>query len=309
MSYEDLIGSALWSQWHLAPSQIAALPTGVLSRAWAVTAGGQDLVVRLVDDAGRQPLEAGLAAAVYLHGCGVVIGAPLRTLAGGLTAATPAGTLSVLGRVPGRPLAAADPVDQQWWGDRLGSAHRGLADFGHPGLRRWNALQPEAGHLGMEPWLRPAIAEAVTAMTRLTVTDRLTYGVLHGDPAAEAFVVDPASGRAGLLDWSACCAGPLIYDVAAAVIYAGGPDAAAELLDGYLAAGPVDREEVQAALPVMLRFRWAVQADWFARRLAAARAGEAGAPCEAGPEASVADRAALGAARDALEAMAGGCPA
>ena len=309
MSYEDLIGSVLRSQWHLAPTEIAPLPTGVLSRAWAVTARGQDFVVRLVDDAGRQSLEAGLAAAVHLHGCGVVIGMPVRCLAGGLTTATPVGTLSVLCRVPGRPLAAADPVDQQWWGDRLGSAHRGLADFDHPGLRRWNALQPEAGHLGVEPWLRPAIIDAVTAMTRLTVTDRLTYGVLHGDPAAEAFVVDPAGGRAGLLDWSACCAGPVIYDVAAAVIYAGGPDAAVELLDGYLAAGPVDREEMEAALPVMLRFRWAVQADWFARRLSAARAGDPGAPSEAGPEVAVADRAALGAAREALEAMAGGCPA
>ncbi len=306
MSYEDLIGSALRSQWHLAPSQIAPLPTGVMSRAWAVTAGGRDLVVRLVDDAGRQSLEAGLAAAVHLRGGGVEIGAPVRTLAGGFTAATPAGTLSVLCRVPGRALAAADPVDQQWWGDRLGSAHRRLADFDHSGLRRWNALQPEAGHLAVEPWLRPAITDAVTAMTRLTVTDRLTYGVLHGDPAAEAFVVDPASGRTGLLDWSACCAGPLIYDVAAAVIYAGGPDAAAELLDGYLGAGPVDREEVEAALPVMLRFRWAVQADWFARRLSAAGAG---ASPDVGPVVSMADRAALGAAREALEAMAGGCPA
>ncbi len=308
MSYEDLIGSALRSQWHLAPSRIVVLPTGVLSRAWAVTAGGDDFVVRLVDDAVRQPLEAGLAAATHLHAAGITIGLPVRTLAGGLTAATPAGTLSLLCRVPGRPLAAADPVDQQWWGDRLGAAHRNLAGFDHPGLRRWNALQPEAGHLAVEPWLRPAIADAVTAMTRLTVTDRLTYGVLHGDPAAGAFVVDPASGRTGLLDWSSCCAGPVIYDVAAAVIYADGPGAAAELLDGYLAAGPVDRHELEAALPVMLRFRWAVLADWFARRLSARRPGaEPGA--SSAPGQAAADHAGLGAARRALEALAGGCPA
>jgi hypothetical protein len=58
-----------------------------------------------------------------------------------------------------------------------------------------------------------------------------------------------------------------VYDVAAAVVYAGGPDQSAELLDGYLAASPVGQDELDAALPVLLRFRWAVQADWAARRL------------------------------------------
>jgi hypothetical protein len=88
-------------------------------------------------------------------------------------------------------------------------------------------------------------------------------------------LLDPATGRAGLLDCGAGGTGPLIYDVAAAVVYAGGMDRAAQLLDGYLAAGPVGREELTAALPVTLRFRWAVQADRWARdddRAALARA-------------------------------------
>ncbi|HEU4348986.1 MAG TPA: serine kinase, partial [Actinoplanes sp.] len=77
------------------------------------------------------------------------------------------------------------------------------------------------------------------------------------------------------LDCGASGTGPLIYDVAAAVAYAGGMDASAELLDGYLAAGPVQRDEMDAALPVLLRFRWAVQADWSARRLASVPGAEA----------------------------------
>jgi len=36
----------------------------------------------------------------------------------------------------------------------------------------------------------------------------------------------------------------------------------------YLAAGPVHPDELEAALPVLLRVRWAVQADRSARRLA-----------------------------------------
>jgi homoserine kinase type II len=61
----------------------------------------------------------------------------------------------------------------------------------------------------------------------------------------------------------------LLFDLAGAVAYAGGVDHAAELVDGYASAGPVTREEIDSALPVLLRFRWAVVADWHARALAA----------------------------------------
>ncbi len=287
---DDLLRSLLRDQWHLVPGDITAHDGGLLSRAWEATAGDDRYLVRLVDPPARQPVEAGLAAAEHLRGRGIAVGAPVRTLAGALTAATPAGALAVLRRVPGRPLTGDDPVDQQWWGDRLGAVHRALQHFHHPGLRPWSLLDPDAPHLGVEPWLRPAVADAVTATTRLTVADRLTYGVLHGDPAPADFVIDPETGRAGLLDCGASGTGPLVYDVAAAVVYAGGPDAAAELLDGYLAAGPVRPDELDAALPVLLRFRWAVQADHGARRLAAAPGDPAGTEL-------------LGHARAALESM------
>jgi Ser/Thr protein kinase RdoA (MazF antagonist) len=264
----DRLRSLLRDQWHLVPEEITRIPGGMLSRAWEVLAGDERYVARLVEGAGRQALEAGLAAAEQLRGSEVQTGAPVRTLAGRLTATISGGVVAVLRRVPGRALVGGDPVDQQFWGDRLGALHRTLQAFHHPGLRPWNLPDADAAHLRAEPWLRPAVAEAVNATVRLTVTDRLTYGVLHGDPAPEDFVVDPATGRAGLLDCGASGTGPLVYDVAAAVVYAGGTDHAAELLDGYLAASPVDQDELDAALPVLLRFRWAVQADWSARRIA-----------------------------------------
>ena len=288
---DALLRSTLRDQWHLVPAEISVLPGGLLSHGWDVTAGGERFVARLAEPAARWPVEAGLAAVEHLRGCGIEAGEPVRTLAGGLTAETPAGALAVLRRASGRTLDGRDPIDQQFWGDRLGAVHSRLQGFQHPGLRRWSLLDPEAAHLAIEPWLRTAVTDAVTAMTRLMVTDRLTYGVLHGDPAPEIFLVDPATGRAGLLDCGASGTGPLLYDVAAAVVYAGGPETSAELLDGYLAAGPVDDGELHAALPVLLRFRWAVQADWSARRLVG---GE--------PEGS---REALGRAREALEEMAG----
>jgi homoserine kinase type II len=272
---DHLLRSVLRDQWHLAPTGITDLPRGLMSRSWDVAAGDDRYVVRLVPQSARPGVEAGLAAADHLRGRGIAAGEPVRTLTGGLIAETPDGSLAVLRRTPGRPLVGADPVDQQWWGDRLGAVHRALQHFHHPGLRPWSLLEPDAAHLGVEAWLRAAVTDAVTATTRLTVTDRLTYGVLHGDPAPTDFVVDPQTGRAGLLDCPAGGTGPLVSDVAAAVVYAGGADASAELLDGYLAAGPVHSDELHAALPVLVRLRWAAVADWAARRLAA----DAGPDC------------------------------
>jgi Ser/Thr protein kinase RdoA (MazF antagonist) len=280
---DDRLRSLLRDRWHLRPGHITSLSPGVLSRSWEVVAGSDRYLARL-SYATARVVEAGMAAADHLRAAGIEAGRPLRTLAGTLTVETTGGVLAVLHRVSGRPLSADDPDDQRLWGDRLGAVHRVLQGVPPPERHPWNLLDPRAGHLGAEPWLRAAVADAVTALTRLTVTDRLTYGFVHGDPAAQDFTVDPASGRVGLLHCGAGGTGPLIYDVAAAVVDAGGPDRAAALLDGYLAAGPIGPDEVTAALPVALRFRWAVQADRWARD---------------------GDRAGLARARAALESMPG----
>jgi Ser/Thr protein kinase RdoA (MazF antagonist) len=262
---DELVRSTLRDEWHLVPQAVTALPATVLSRGWEVAAGEDRYVCRLSEAGVRRPVEAGLAAAGHLRAQGIAAGDPVRTLGGKLTVRTEHGVLAVLRRPPGRVLDGSDPIDQQWWGDRLGAVHRALQSFHHPGLRRWQALDVDAPHLAEHPWLPAAVTGAMTAMTRLTVTDRLTYGVLLGDPSPGTFVVDPATGRAGLLDCGASGTGPLAFDVAAAVLYAGGTERAAELIDGYLAAGPVGADELEAALPVLLRLGWAVRAFYAAR--------------------------------------------
>jgi hypothetical protein len=59
-----------------------------------------------------------------------------------------------------------------------------------------------------------------------------------------------------------------MYDVASAVMYVGGPSRAGPLLSSYQRQQVLSRAEIERALPVMLRMRWAVQADYFARRIA-----------------------------------------
>jgi hypothetical protein len=52
-------------------------------------------------------------------------------------------------------------------------------------------------------------------------------------------------------------------------MYLGGPARAAEMTDAYRAKGQLTEREIAEGLPVMLRFRWAVQADYFAWRITA----------------------------------------
>ncbi|MDI1466347.1 phosphotransferase [Catellatospora sp. KI3] len=267
MLADDTFRATLRTAWHVQPDGFTPLSGGMTSTTVSVTACGATYVAKAVRPGQKAQFEAGLAAAEHLSRRGVDSGAPLRTADGALTVPVGDHVVALLRHVSGRELDAADPLDQQWWGDRLGAVHLALRDFRHPGLPAWHWVRPDAPHLGVEDWIRPAVTAAVNALTKLQVTDRLTYGALHGDPYHGAFLLDPATGRIGVIDWGSAVAGPLMYDVASAVMYAGGPDRAGELLAGYAATGVVPRAEIEASLDVLLRFRWAVQADYFAARL------------------------------------------
>ncbi|GHJ45013.1 hypothetical protein Cs7R123_23550 [Catellatospora sp. TT07R-123] len=268
MLADDTFRTTLRTAWHLQPDGFTPLSGGMTSTTVSVSAGGLHYVAKAVRPAQKAQFEAGLSAAEHLSRHGVDAGAPLRTADGALTVPVGDHVLALLHHVPGRELEADDPLDQQWWGDRLGAVHRVLREFRHPGLPAWHWVRPDAPHLDVEDWVRPAVAAAVNTLTKLQVTDRLTYGALHGDPCHGAFLLDPGTGRIGVIDWGSAGAGPLMYDVASAVMYAGGSDRARELLSAYAATGVVPRAEIEASLDVLLRFRWAVQADWFAARIA-----------------------------------------
>ena len=51
-------------------------------------------------------------------------------------------------------------------------------------------------------------------------------------------------------------------------MYIGGPERSRPLTDAYLATGALTAQEVDRALRPMARLRWAVQADYFAGRIA-----------------------------------------
>ncbi|MET7422825.1 serine kinase [Dactylosporangium sp. NPDC005555] len=228
-------------------------------------------MVKWAPASARRGFEAGLCAAEHVDASGICAGRPVRAADGALTAGAGDragdGVLALLCMVPGRPLRADDPLDQSWWGGALSAAHRSLRRFVHPDLAKFQVAAPAtAPHLAMEPWLGPAVAETVAVVRRIMVTDQLTYGVRHGSPAAARFRLDAATGRVGLVGWAAAGTGPLLYDLAHAVLCAGGTGADA-LVEAYVRAGPVPADECAAVLPAMLALRTATHAAGVAARI------------------------------------------
>ncbi len=263
---EEHIRATLRSVWQLAAE--TCIERGDSSESyWSVTIDDGRYTVRIVPDSKRHELVASLIAAETLAGSGITVGRPVRTKDGALTATTAFGDVAVVHDVPGRPLVATDPLDQQWWGDLLGRTHRVL--LGHQGAVAARLVLPDltGAHLAVAAWLRPSLSGVAAAVTKLMVTDQLTYGVLHGDPRADLFRIDPDTGGTGLTGWGVPRVGPLSYDVAGAVRHIGATSTE-DFLDGYASAGPVTRDEIGVALPVMLRLRWAHVAEAHARVLA-----------------------------------------
>jgi len=105
--------------------------------------------------------------------------------------------------------------------------------------------------------LREAARDAIEAAERLAPA--LTHGILHADPAPEAFLVSEEG--VALIDWGSACHGPLLYDVASAWMYTH-----ERVLAAYARTAPIGWGEMAGAA-TFLAFRWAVQAWYFSNRI------------------------------------------
>jgi len=211
-----------------------------------VSSGAERYVLK-ISSAAEEPA---LHAAAWLDQRGLRTGAPIRLAVRG-------GRLVALLRfVDGRPLDTSGG-DVELLGETLGRAHSLLVGAPVPhGLGRW----PWA-------WLDPAViddgglrAAATRAIQRAEgLAPRLTHGILHADPAPEAFVTNGED--VALIDWGAACHGPLLYDVASAWMYSG-----ERVIAAYARTAPISGDELSGAAD-FLAFRWAVQAWYFSDRI------------------------------------------
>ena len=258
----------LAEHWRLTSAEISAHEGGMSSLTWVVRQDGRRWLAKLVSaERYGQQFAAGLAAAARLSAAGIPAGEPVPTLDGALTVTADTVTLALLSWVDGAPVAQDTAEGMRLVGRTLARAHLALGDA-QAQSQTEPRLDPASPHLAIRPWIRPAIAEARASVEALNPAT-LTWGPLHGDPAAEAFLYDAGSGTVGLIDWGAYTTGPRIYDLASAVMYAGGLGKADPLIEAYLAEDALSAAEVDRALGAMLNWRWATQAYYFAYRIAA----------------------------------------
>ncbi|RKN10534.1 serine kinase [Streptomyces radicis] len=237
------------------------------SRTFTVREGGARWVAKAVplDAPHLAAFRVGLPLAVRVAAAGIPTGAPVAAFGGDLSVDVDGHAVALLRWLGGEELTGEGERDLVDMGATLGRVHAVLrgaavapAPLGHPA--------DSEDVLALRPWIRPALDGV---MKRLAALDpaTLTWGPVHGDPAPEAFRRDQATGVCGLIDWGAAGCWPLMYDVASAVLYGGGPERAEPLLRAYLREGVLAAEEVERALMPLLDFRYAIHAAYYAGRI------------------------------------------
>jgi homoserine kinase type II len=251
------VAEVLREHWDLKPSRVQVLAGGMNSAAWLAVADGWRVVLKSVgaDDSAFEP---GLELAARLDDAGVLTGRPWLSTRGRFVERVEDRQVAVLEYVDGVELGDS-AADQAAIGDVLGRVHSAAGV--EPGATTdWlRFLMPFEEHLDLEPWIRPAVEGAVADAVAL---GPLTWAWLHGDPAAEAFRRQP-DGQVALIDWGSAMRGPILYDVASAVMY----NRPTYVVPSYLAQRPDLADEVERGLDTFLRARYAVQAGYFAWRI------------------------------------------
>ncbi len=262
-----MLRTYLEQHWNLSAVTITAHPGGMGSATWIVEHGDHKWVAKRVAGHAGTQFAGGLELARRLEASGIPSGAPVAARDGRLAVDVGDGFLALLSWVPGDPLTGRSTAELQLIGNTLAEVHRALSACSTNGANRFHWVDPDASYLSLRPWLRPAISAALDGLDAAD-TGSMSWGLLHADPAPDAFRLDPVTGRCGVIDWSYFLYGPLLYDLASAVMYVGGAADAGDLVEAYLRHGLMNAAEVHAGLGPMLRFRWAVQANYFAWRIA-----------------------------------------
>lgn len=247
--------------WGFVDAHVRRLDGGMNSQTWSVWYLGQLYVAKRVAPAEFNGLLNGCRVAAALDAAGMVTGPPVPTIDGRIAIGDP--PLALLRFVAGRELDGRTDDEQRWIARTLARVHT----LGEP--------TQEVGVSAFFPWLtasspgvdtQPWLASAITAIRRVVDSLNVTWSLLHTDPAPEAFRRDDANDVIGLIDWTGAQRGPVLYDVASAVMYLGGSVTARPFIDSYVRDGPLSPAELQQ-LETFAKFRWAVQGAYFIGRL------------------------------------------
>lgn len=249
--------------WGITDARVQPLGGGMNSATALVETSGGRYVAKWSSDV--ESLEAGCVSAAAIGAHGVRTGEPVSPQAGGLVTAVAGGALALLRHVPGRELTGETPAEQHLVGATLAHAHTAGPPELSTGAFMSEWLSPPEHVLDVASWLPTALRDVASEYDELPA---LTWTQLHTDPTPGAFIHDDDTDTTGLIDWTGSCRGPALYDVASVVMYLGGRDRSERFLSSYAATGPLEKPEL-AWLDSFRRFRWAIQASYFASRIVA----------------------------------------
>jgi homoserine kinase type II len=249
------VAAVLHEYWDLEPDRVEVLTGGMNSSAYLVAGSDWQLVLKAVG-LGDAAFEPGLELAARLDAAEVTTGRPRPSRRGRLVECVDGRQVGVLEYVDGEPLVEVEPEV----GLLLARVHT-VAAVAPADLGGWlRDLMPFTTELDLEPWIRPAVEGALAHAASL---GPVSWSWLHGDPAPEAFLRVP-DGLA-LIDWGSAMQGPILYDVASAVMYAEGH--VDRVVPGYLEVRPDLTDELTSGLEAFLHVRFAIQAGYFAWRI------------------------------------------
>ncbi len=245
--------------WNRSVDSVVPLGGGMNSATALVDLVDQRAVLKWVRDASA--LAAGCDAARRLAQHGLLTGQPFPTSAGDLIHPVGNGAVALLRFVPGKALTPNDPQDQRDMALTLAAVH--TTEATHRSGTFMNDQIAEMVH-DVEPWVRPSVGLILDEYGRLP---ELTWSLLHADPECGAFLRQPDTGQVAVIDWTATTYGPVLYDVASALMYLGGRQNADAFWDAYVTRSPAPVAELTKHLGTFTRYRAAVQAAYFSMRI------------------------------------------
>lgn len=247
--------------WDMPSRSAEPLGGGMNSATALVELSDGQAVLKWVPDSAAVALAEGCEVARRLARHGLVTGEPFPTTVGELTYPVGQGAAALLRFVSGEQLDPRDPQDQQDLAITLAAVHTSESTLqsGSFGCDQIAAMAYD-----VEPWIAPAIDRVLEEYHRLPA---LTWGLLHTDPAPEAFL-RTNSGEVAVIDWTGAGRGPVLYDVASALMYLGGRQDAEPFWNAYVRYSPAPARELIEHLDAFTRFRGVVQAAYFSMRIA-----------------------------------------
>ncbi len=119
-----------------------------------------------------------------------------------------------------------------------------------------------------QPGLAELIRRACMGARAFESRRAVTSGVIWADRVE--IVLEKETGQVGVIDWGAIERGPLVFDVALALLwlFPKGSQASEEFLHAYLGVAPISSDELEG-LSYYTALLWARQAKFFAYRVAA----------------------------------------